>query len=187
MASIMVYNPINLCTAGINALGVTAIAAHQFPTRWRQYAVTLLPAYIGTKMERCADLRSSLWNMAFISSVTGGVAGTVFLSYVMLIEECARAFTFIANVLAIGLQYSLPHIVAKDRIPAAHFDRIWIQSHVMLKQFSDVRKSVLVLMATSAVMVVMLWTIGRDKRLSLDALFPSTSESSQPSREISTQ
>ncbi len=178
----MVYNPINLCTAGINALGVTAIAAHQFPTRWRQYAIVRLPAYIGTKMEmeRCAALRNSLWNMAFISSVTGGIAGTVFLSYLMFIEECARAVTFIANVLAIGLRYSLPHTMAKDRIPAAHFDRIWIHSHMILKQFSDVRKSVLVLMVTSAVMVAMLWTIGRNKRLSLDALFPPASESSQP-------
>ncbi len=176
----MAYNPINLCTVSIVALGTTAIAAHQFPKRWRQYAVNMLPGFVGRKVEAMANLKRPLWQLSFAGSTFGLVGGGVGVSYILLAEESTRALTFITVLVAKILDFTLPRVLSPEKIPSMKFfEKSWGYSHQVLDGFSGVRKSALILAIVSAVVLVALVTFGRIHRLSLAAFFPPKSDPSR--------
>ncbi len=164
----MAHDPVNLCSAGIGALGMTAIAANQIPQRWRQYAVARLPNCVGKRIEQVALLRQSLWETAFTASVIAGIAGGLFFSYALLLEQSTRAFAFVVILIGSGLKYVLP----PEQIPQNLIGETLEKTNQVLDRLSDMRASTTVLIFSSASMIAALWIFGRGARFSLDALYP---------------
>ncbi len=168
----MAFNPVNLGTATVGILGTMGVGAHQFPTRWRQYVVQRLPQFLGNRVDQIQVLKKPLWKTAVVMSVTGSIAGSGLISFALLVEECSRAITFCAVIIAPGLQRGLLYILPAERVPKNLFEVTLMNAHVLLDYFSAIRKSAIILTATSVTTLLALGTLGRMNRFSLDVLFP---------------
>lgn len=175
--------PIRILTAGVCSLGMTAIAAHQFPKRWRQNMVMHLPRLLGTQIERVAGMRRPLWLMARTASVIGIMAGGILFSYALLIKYFAEAATAVAVLTVGGANVLMPY-VSPGHIPGRKFvDQTLDCAHRAFDQLSKVQRHSVILGVSSLIMLIALWTFGRATRFSLDALYPPYPESSDISLE----
>ena len=165
----MVFNPLNLCTATLWMLGTTAIAAHQFPKRWRQYLVSKSPSFMQAKINQLPNLKQSLWRTAFFTAAAGGILGPGLCSYSFFLEECVQAASFVAVVISFSLEKTLVYVVPAHQVPKDLFVTTLQRTHRFLDQFSALRKSGFILMLASVIMMVALWTLGRG-HLTLDRL-----------------